>query len=72
MGHRKARNFTSNENQSSNNCNQLLIVCIGVSHPPLKNISPLINKRPLNLQTVQAPFLGNPAPIYWFLVSPSY
>ena len=40
-------------------------------HPsPLKNITPFfLTKPPLNRQTVQAPFLGNPPPLHWFFVT---
>ena len=39
--------------------------------PPLKTIPPLfLTKPPLNLQTVQAPFLGNPPSILTFCELP--
>ena len=40
--------------------------------PPSKTPSPFSCQAPcpLNLKTVQAPFLGNP-PLYWFIVNPT-
>ena len=41
------------------------IVCIGVSNPPQKHSLLFLSSPPpppLNLQTVHAPFLGNPPP----------
>ena len=43
-------------------------------NPPLKNTNPpsFLTRAllpPLNLQTVQAPFLGNPSPIYRFFMT---
>ena len=44
-------------------CYLELIVRIGVS------LLLFLAKPPLNLQTVQVPFLGNPPPLYWFFVN---
>ena len=47
----------------------MVIVCIGVSTPPLKPPPPLSFQAPQ--QTVQAPLcLGNLPPLYWFFMNP--